>query len=279
MELLICGSGSSEAVPALFCTCEVCQQAWKNGGRDIRSRTAYQLGEEIRIDFGPDLMLHRFLYNLHYEKLKHLFITHPHRDHFQPVQLNYHLHGEIGPAILQEQPLTLYGTAQVMKQFHENLTSDFSKMRMILDELDPIRDLRILENGIRVTSIQAKHCPGAVHYIFEIPHSGTLLIGTDSAGFSEATWRILSEFRFDIVILDGTAGLLEIENGSHMNARQAVETAQRMRKEGMVSPNCRFFTNHFAHCGKMLHKDLVHYYAPYDITPAYDGLRIELTVR
>lgn len=37
-ELLICGSGASEAVPALFCTCELCREAWKRGGKEIRSR-------------------------------------------------------------------------------------------------------------------------------------------------------------------------------------------------------------------------------------------------
>ena len=279
MELLVCGSGASEAIPALFCTCELCQKAWKNGGRDIRSRTAYQLGDEIRIDFGPDIMLHRHLYNLHYEKMKHLFITHPHRDHFQPVQLTYHIHGVEGPAILPEEPLKLYGTAQVIQQFKDATTVDLSRYRIVLDELNPERDVRILDNGMKITSIQAKHCPGAVSFIFEIPDHGTLFIGTDSTVFTEETWRVLSEFKFDTVILDGTAGLLEIENGSHMNARQAVETAQRMRKEGMTSPNCKIFTNHFAHCAKMLHEDLERYYGPYDITPAYDGLRIPLEKR
>ena len=65
MELLICGSGASEAVPALFCTCPVCREASKRGGKDRRSRTAYQLGDEIRIDFGPDILLHREKYDLH----------------------------------------------------------------------------------------------------------------------------------------------------------------------------------------------------------------------
>ena len=134
MELLICGSGASEAVPALFCTCPVCREASKRGGKDRRSRTAYQLGEEIRIYFGPDILLHREKYDLHYEKLKHIFMSHPHRDHFTPIQLNYHIHKEMGPAILPDYTLTLHGTRQVMEQFRANLTADFSLMRMALDE-------------------------------------------------------------------------------------------------------------------------------------------------
>lgn len=277
MKLLVCGSGASEAVPALFCTCDLCRQAWQNGGKDIRSRTSYALGDEIKIDFGPDALLHREKYNLHYERMKHLFITHPHLDHFTPSQLNNHVNAVEGPAILSEHTLTLHGTKEVLALFQAELVSDFSKMRMKLDELNPEKDVRVLENGIKVTSIYANHlCKGAVNYVFEIPNMSTVFIGTDSALFEEKTWRELRNFKLDVVILDATAGMLEIENGSHANARQAVYTAERMRNEGIASGNCRIFTNHFAHCAKMLHKDLEDFFEPYNITPAYDGLYIDL---
>ena len=275
MELLICGSGASEAVPALFCDCEICRQAWINGGKDIRTRTAYQLGSEIRIDFGPDALLHRIRYDLHYEDLRHLFITHPHKDHFSPLEMNYHVHGPMGPAMLKNHTLSLHGTQPVIDQFHAGLVKDFSKMRMTLDVLDPVRDSRVLENGIKVTGIAANHIPGAVNYIFELPDGFTFFIGTDSGRFKEETWTILKEFRFDLMILDGTAGLLDIDGG-HMTAKQVVDTVARLRKENIVSDSTRLVTNHFAHCGGMLHKDLERFYLPHGIEPAYDGMRIGL---
>ena len=276
MELLICGSGASEAVPALFCTCPVCREASKRGGKDRRSRTAYQLGDEIRIDFGPDILLHREKYDLHYEKLKHIFISHPHRDHFTPIQLNYHIHKEMGPAILPEHTLTLHGTRQVMDQFQQNLTADFSLMRMALDELEPDFGSRTLGNGMKFSYLWANHfCEGALNYIIELPDGFTFFIGTDTGRFQEKTWQILARYKFDLMILDGTAGLLDIDGG-HMTAKQVVDTVARLRKENIISDSTRLVTNHFAHCSGMLHEDLEKYYLPHGIEPAYDGMRIEL---
>ena len=275
-ELLICGSGASEAIPALFCDCEICRQAWKNKGKDIRSRTAYQLGSGIRIDFGPDALLHRFRYDLHYEDLRHLFITHPHRDHFSPLEMNYHVHGPMGPAMLKEHTLTLYGTQPVIDQFQAGLVRDFSKMRLKLETLDPVRDTRVLENGIRVTGIRANHVPGALNYIFEMPSGFTFFIGTDSGKFKEETWAVLREFHFDLMILDAAAGLLDI-NGGHCTAKQVRDIAARLRDEKIVDDATQLVTNHFAHCGGMLHKDLEEFYRPLGIEPGYDGMIVKLS--
>lgn len=87
MKLLICGSAAAEALSALFCTCPLCLKAQEQGGKDIRSRTAYQLGNEIRIDCGPDMFYPMIKYRLRYDLLRDLVITHNHRDHFYPEEL------------------------------------------------------------------------------------------------------------------------------------------------------------------------------------------------
>ncbi len=277
-ELLICGSGASEAIPAIFCTCDICQEAWKRGGKDRRSRTAYQLGEEIRIDFGPDMMLHRERFNLHYEKMRHLFISHPHRDHFTPIQVSYHVHKDPGPAILADGTLTLHGTKEVIDQFHAANTADFSQMRMVLDELEPDCGTRTLENGIRFSFIEAYHfCAGALNYIVEMPDGFTFFIGTDSGLFRDYTWERLAKWKFDMMIIDGTAGALDILDGGHLTAKQVLYTVDRLRKDGIAKPDCRFITNHFAHCGGMLHEDLEKFYQPHGIEPAFDGMTVALT--
>ena len=275
--LLICGSGASEAVPAIFCTCALCRRARENGGHDIRSRTAYQLGDQIQIDFGPDIIYQRERWGLHYERMRHLFVTHPHKDHFSPLQLTYHVHAPQGPALLEEHSLTLHGTRQVMAMFFRDFDRDFDRMRMRLDELKPGRDLRVLENGMRFTSIPAFHyCPGAVNYIVEMPDGFTFFIGTDSGPFQPETWEILKEFHFDLMILDGTAGMLDIENGGHMTAKQVAAAVERLRAMGCVDPGTRLVVNHFAHCAGMLHEDLQKFYLPLGIEPGYDGMRIPL---
>ncbi len=276
-KLLICGSGASEAVPALFCTCKLCAQARANGGKDVRSRTAYQLGSQIQIDFGPDIFYQREKLGLHYENMRHLFITHPHKDHFSPLQLTYHTHAEPGPAVLSGNTLTLHGTRQVMAMFHRDLDKDFSKMQLQLDELKPVVDHRELENGMRFTSIPAFHfCPGAVNYIVELPGGFTFFIGTDSGPFQEETWEILKEFHFDLMILDGTAGMLDIRNGGHMTAKEVVAAVEKLRRKGCIDSETQLVTNHFAHCAGMLHEELEKFYRPYGIEPGYDGMLLDL---
>ena len=54
MRITILGSAAAEAVPSLWCQCEVCRQARQNGGKDLRRRTSYLIDQDTMIDFGPD---------------------------------------------------------------------------------------------------------------------------------------------------------------------------------------------------------------------------------
>src|SRR4051812_28775351 len=89
MEILFCGTAAAEGWPALFCTCVACLEARRRGGKDLRSRAAYMLGETVRVDFGPDSYHHQQQYGLAYERLRHLLVTHSHDDHWFPTDLAY----------------------------------------------------------------------------------------------------------------------------------------------------------------------------------------------
>ena len=58
-KVTILGSAAAEGIPAMFCNCRVCVEAWKNGGKDIRLRMAYKFNEHVRVDFGPDTQKRR----------------------------------------------------------------------------------------------------------------------------------------------------------------------------------------------------------------------------
>ncbi|GAI41159.1 unnamed protein product, partial [marine sediment metagenome] len=85
MVLKVLGTAAAEGWPALFCECEACRKAREAGGKDIRRRASYQLGDTMHIDWGPDSYNSMIAFGLDYSPLRHLLVTHAHQDHWMPV--------------------------------------------------------------------------------------------------------------------------------------------------------------------------------------------------
>lgn len=276
MKLLICGSGASEAIPSIFCRCPICRNAWEKKGKEFRSRVAYQLGEEVRIDFGPDLLLHRYLYGLHLDRLKHLFISHSHRDHYYPEAIGYH--HPANSLLPAGELLNFYGSPFVIKRLYQTPNVDVEKSQLNIIELRAGKTIELKDVNMRFTPLVATHAPAEDAFLFAIRlgNGVQILIGTDSAYFCEKTWKAMEGTCFDLVILDATAGKIT-DSKVHMSSEKAVETAMRMRKSKMVHAGSRIITNHFCHAGGMTHADLEKFFGPFGIEAAYDGMEIDLT--
>jgi phosphoribosyl 1,2-cyclic phosphate phosphodiesterase len=278
MKLLVCGSGASEGIPALFCDCEICSRARQRQGREIRTRTAYQLDDAVRIDFGPDLLAQQFKYDLHLDRLEHLFITHEHKDHYTPLNLIYRK----SQYVKLNKILHLHATGKLIamaeKILHDN-GSDFDSCMLRGDEITFFKPEEIiLEDGtkITVTPIASDHLPAGETCIYDIEYkSRRILIGTDSGIYPPETWEFFQGRRYDLMILDGTSGVLGLRH-VHMGRECVVETVERFRQLGTCGPDTLVLVNHFSHNGKMNHSDLEEYYSPHDIHPAWDGLKIDL---
>lgn len=87
MEIQYLGTAAAEGLPALFCGCEICNQARKAGGKEVRTRTQSLIDNKILIDFPPDTYTHAISYGLELGQIGHLLVTHSHMDHFFPVEL------------------------------------------------------------------------------------------------------------------------------------------------------------------------------------------------
>ena len=87
MKFMVCGSGDAVGIPGLFCRCPVCVSARENGGRERRSRTGYLLGDAVKFDFGPDTAMQARELGFDLTKLRRIFITHSHSDHFGAEEL------------------------------------------------------------------------------------------------------------------------------------------------------------------------------------------------
>ena len=87
MKIQFLGTAAAEAVPAIFCACEMCRYARKKAGKELRTRSGAMIDDVIKIDFGPDSYHHALQNGLDYSKVHSLFITHTHSDHLQLQEL------------------------------------------------------------------------------------------------------------------------------------------------------------------------------------------------
>lgn len=87
MKIKYLGTAAAEGIPALFCRCDICKEARKRGGREIRTRSQAIIDEKLLIDFPADSYLHILHYNMDFSSIEHLLITHSHDDHFYPFDL------------------------------------------------------------------------------------------------------------------------------------------------------------------------------------------------
>jgi len=250
-------------------------EARKRGGKNIRSRSAYALGDEIRIDWGPDSNLHAQKHNLLYEKLRYLLITHSHWDHWVPEELYWRKDGF--SVVPDDAMLNIYGNSKVRKRLEGALDGRLSTYRLRFHDLTPFKAFVIPgQPNITVIPIVAAHdrSEACLNYLIQF-NGKTLLQGNDTGWYDEPTWEFLEDYNLDVVILDSTSGKQDTRTG-HLSCNWVVEVCARLESQGSLAENPRLIATHFSHNGGWLHEDLESYFAPHRIEVAYDGLRISL---
>ncbi|OQA82644.1 MAG: putative hydrolase [Lentisphaerae bacterium ADurb.Bin242] len=278
MKFLFCGSGASEGIPALFCSCEICGKARSRGGKEMRSRTAYQFGESVRIDFGPDLFGQQNRYGLRLDRLEHLFITHSHKDHFTPLNFIYRR----PQYVPLEKTLYLHAGEDIIEQTEKVLKengSDFAECLITPVESVFFRSEEIDAEGekMTVTPLPSDHLPAGKTRIYEIAYrEKRVLVGTDSGIYPNETWNYFKGRHYDLAVMDATSGILGLRQ-VHMGRECLVETVKRLRQMGVYDDCTLVIANHFSHNGKMNHDDLEAYYGPRNIHVGFDGLEIDFS--
>lgn len=270
MEILFCGTAAAEGWPALFCTCEACRQARIRGGKEVRSRAAYMLGDRVRVDFGPDSNLHQQKYGLAYDKLEHLLVTHSHDDHWFPTDLGYR---SVGFSVVPDRPLHVWGNEKVEKKFTGVHGDDWSRFHLEFHRLTAFEAIDLGE-GLTATPVLAAHdrTEECVNYRIELDGRAGLL-GHDTGWYDEPTWEFLSDKPLDLLVLDCTHGTEEHER-NHLGGVTLFKVRDEFAKRGALTPNALCIATHFSHNGGALHDTLEQFFLPEGFAVAYDGLRV-----
>ena len=277
MKLTILGSGAAEAVPAIWCPCENCMQARKNGGKDLRMRTSYLLDDDTLIDAGPDLNAQSVRFGICWEKIRQILFTHPHVDHCNPVEFAWRL-----PNFCKVPgELELFGSDEVGKKL-------LREFYVPGTEFPPeiLCEFHVLMPGVtaqgcdlEIVPLQASHgeCPGALNYLLRRGRH-TILIANDTSYWkTEASWQAVENAGIEAAILDSTCSYNAPNlDTAHMSAEGVVRFRDELRRRNALAPNARVVANHFSHNGGTIHEKLENFFHPHDIEVGFDGKILEL---
>ena len=117
MKIIALGTGTSQGVPVIGCTCEVCTST---DPRDKRYRTSVYIevdNKKILIDIGPDFRSQFLANNL--TDVDAILITHEHTDHIIGLDdiraINY----------VQQKSIPIYGELRVLNALRERFSYAF----------------------------------------------------------------------------------------------------------------------------------------------------------
>ncbi len=272
MKINYLGTAAFEGVPALFCSCDVCEEARKLGGKNYRTRSQALINEDLLIDFNADTYTHFHYSKFDLRKVDSCLITHSHCDHFYVDDIEMARRDFIWQ---YNKTLHFYGGSTACRQI-----SDFA----LRPWNQGVFDARVVYDGevftagnYEVLALRANHDPASSPLIYAISDGKKrMLYGNDTHLLFDSNYEHLKKFgHLDLVSLDCTGMIQHGWTSSHMTLELVLEVFDRMKKEGIIDDTTIKVVNHFSHNGGINHDAFSEICKQYGIIVAYDGLEIE----
>jgi len=255
MEITFLGTGTSQGVPVIGCTCAVCRSL---DYRDKRLRVSVHVqvqGKSLIIDSGPD-----FRQQVLRERIDHLdalLFTHEHKDHTAGLDdiraYNFR----------QQQDMPVYAEPRVLRQLQQEFAYIFAEKKypgVPQVQLMPLENdtQRFLVQGVEVQPIRAMH--------YKLPVLGFRIDGftyiTDANYLAPAALELMRGS--EVIVLNALRNEPHI---SHFSLSEAVSILEDLAPQ-------RAYLTHISHMlGR--HRE-VEATLPDFIRLAYDGLRVQL---
>lgn len=274
MKIQFLGTAAAEGFPALYCQCEACLLAWKNKGRNIRSRCQALVDDKILIDFGPDTYYHMLQHNVPLDTIHHVIITHNHSDHFYSSELEFRRKGYA--AKVEEEPLYVYGAKSTFDETNRIIEAEQMPEYVQARLIKPFEMFKIMD--YEIIPLAANHDPKSDPVFYLITKGDkTILYAHDTGVFPQESWDFLEKFgkHIDLVSLDCTAGILQGWRWGHLSFDAFMEVVNEMKAKNIIDENTKIFANHFSHNGKATYDQMKEVASKVGVDVAYDGMVVE----
>ena len=90
MNLTFLGTAAAPSMPIPFCTCKVCTEARRIGGKNLRGRSSLVINDDLLADIGPDIATASFQHRISLAGIGLCLQTHPHADHLASKDVAAH---------------------------------------------------------------------------------------------------------------------------------------------------------------------------------------------
>jgi len=283
MKLTFLGTGAAEGIPGLWCTCERCRAARRDGTRSFRHRCMLLVDDRLLIDLGPDLFAASVRYELDLSNIRTLLLTHEHSDHLYLPNLEYRSR-DFCPTPLPV--LDVYGSTTAIAKIRDMKGGDDQvseeRLRLRTHVVEAFQEWET--DGYRIAALAARHGDSSMKPLFYAIAAGerAFLYAHDTGPFPAESWDYLANppdgrrWAFDLVSIDTTMGLLERSGQTHLNFQQVLEHRDRLAEAGVLKPGARFLANHFSHNGTPAFEELSAPLEASGVEPTVDGLAVTL---
>jgi phosphoribosyl 1,2-cyclic phosphate phosphodiesterase len=260
MELVFLGTGAGSGVPAFYCGCKGCLEAFAEP-RYRRTRCAVVvLGKKSFLFDAPPELASQLLRE-HIKEIDYFILTHTHPDHF----------GGMGDLEIYTQFYREDVLPAVMS--HETLSQLEGSFGSVNDWLEP----RLLEPGqamdlfyLKLTALEVSHTPGTLGYLLE--HNGRRVAYIPDTGpLPPETRTCLAGI--ERLILDTTFWGENPYPHQHLSFEETVATAQELEvKELYLTHLSMHYT--IPVTNREIEQEIERYHGRVNL--AYDGLRLSL---
>ncbi len=215
MQITLLGTGTSQGIPIIGCTCPVCTST---DVRDQRLRTSALVsvdGLNILIDAGPDLR--QQLLRSHTTRLNAVLFTHEHKDHTAGLD-------DVRPInFLMKETLNIYAMPRVIRVLHRDYDYAFRTVKypgVPTLELNPIKSEPFMVQNVEIIPIRVRH--------MSLPIFGYRI--RNFAYITDASFIAPSEMKklqnLDTLVINA---LRMEEHYSHFNLAQALSIIEQLK--------------------------------------------------